>query len=55
MKNEPVLTIGTVTGILVALAAILVPNLDAGTLEAAIAAVVPVVAALIARFKVTPV
>lgn len=55
MKNQPVLTIGTVTGILVALAAILVPNLDAGTLEAAIAAVVPVIAALIARTKVTPV
>lgn len=54
MKNEPVLTIGTITGILVALAAILVPNLDAGTLEAAIAAVVPVIAALIARFRVTP-
>ena len=55
MTNEPVLTIGTITGILVAAAAILVPNLDASTLEAAIAAVVPVIAALIARFKVTPV
>lgn len=55
VKREPVVTAGTVTGIIVALAAIFLPDIDAGTIETAIASVLPIIAAIFARSKVTPV
>lgn len=54
-KREPVVTAGTITGIIIALAAILLPDVDASTWEVAIAGVLPILAAVVARFKVTPV
>lgn len=55
VKNEPVVTAGTVTGVIVAVAAIVLPGVDAGTWEVAIAGILPILAAIVARFKVTPV
>lgn len=55
VKTEPVVTAGTVTGIIVAVAAILLPGVEAGTWEVAVAGVLPIIAAVVARFKVTPV
>jgi hypothetical protein len=55
VKYEPVVTAGTVTGVIVAVAAIVLPSIDAGTWETAVAAVLPIIAAIVARFKVTPV
>lgn len=54
-KREPVVTAGTVTGIIIAIAAIVLPDVDASAWEVAIAGVLPIIAAIVARFKVTPV
>ena len=54
MKREPVLTATTIAGALVALAAVFNVGLDTGTAETLIAAVLPVIAGLIARSRVTP-
>jgi hypothetical protein len=54
MSTEPVLTAGTITGVIIALAAIFLPGIDAGTIETAIASVLPIIAAIFARAKVTP-
>lgn len=40
---------------IIAIAAIVLPDIEAGTIETAIASVLPVIAAFIARFKVTPI
>lgn len=55
IRNEPVLTAATVSGALVALAAAFNVVLDTGTVETIVAAVLPVVFALFARLKTTPV
>ena len=55
MSKEPVLTAGTITGIIIALDAIIFPDIDAGTIETAIASFLPIIAAVFARAKVTPV
>ena len=55
VKKEPVVTAGTVSGVIIAIAAILLPDIPASAWEVAIAAVLPILAAIVARFKVTPV
>ena len=54
-KREPVVTAGTVSGVIIAVAAILLPDVDAEAWQVAIASVLPILAAIVARFKVTPV
>ena len=55
VKREPVVTAGTVSGLIIAVAAILLPDVPAAAWEVAIAAVLPILASIVARFKVTPV
>jgi hypothetical protein len=55
MKSEPVLTAATISGVLVALAAIFNVVLDTGTVETIIVAVLPVLLSLFGRARVTPV
>jgi hypothetical protein len=55
MKNEPVVTAATISGVIVALAALFHVVLDTGTVQTIIIAVLPIVLSLFARAKVTPV
>lgn len=55
MKNEPVLSIGAIAAAVVAVLALFHVVLDTNTVETVVAVVIPLVAALIARDKVTPV
>jgi hypothetical protein len=55
IKNEPVLTAATVSGALIALASIFHVVLDTGAVETVVTALLPIVLALIARAKVSPV
>jgi hypothetical protein len=54
MRSEPVLTASTVSGAIIALLAAFHVVLDLGTVEAIVAAVLPLVLSLFARAKVTP-
>lgn len=54
MSNEPVVTAASAAGLIVALASIFDVGLDLGTVETLVAALLPVVASLFARAKVTP-
>jgi hypothetical protein len=55
IRNEPVLTAATVSGALIALAAVFGVVLDTGVVETLIASVLPIVLGFIARAKVSPV
>lgn len=55
MKKEPVLTAAVISGVIVAAASLFNVVLDLNTVQTVVAAVLPVVAALVARQKVTPV
>lgn len=55
MHSEPVLMATTVAAAIVALASIFDVVLELSTVETIIAAVLPIIAGLIAREKVTPV
>jgi hypothetical protein len=55
IKFEPVLTVATVSGVLVALAALFNVGLSTDTVETIIASVLPIVFAIIGRSQVTPV
>lgn len=53
--REPVIAASTVSGVIIALLSILnVGNVDAGAVETAVVAVLPIVLSLLARAKVTP-
>jgi len=54
-KVEPVLTAATISGVLIAVAALFNVVLETGTVETIIAAVLPIVLGLFARAKVTPI
>lgn len=54
MRNEPVLTVATISGVIIALLAAFNIVLDTGTVETVIAAVLPILLSLFARAKVTP-
>jgi hypothetical protein len=54
IKVEPVLTVATISGVLVALAAVFNVVLSTDTIETIIASVLPIVFALIGRNQVTP-
>lgn len=54
IKNEPVLTIGGIAAAIVAACAIFNVVLDTTAVETILAVVVPLIAAGIARAKVTP-
>lgn len=53
-KVEPVLTAATISGLIIAAAAVFNIVLETGTVETIIAAVLPIVLGLFARAKVTP-
>lgn len=53
--KEPVVLASTVSGVLIALAAIFGVVLDTGTVETIVAAILPIAFSLLARAKVTPV
>ena len=55
MKNEPVLSAAVIAGGIVALASVFHVVLDLNTVSTIVAAVLPVLTALVARSKVTPV
>lgn len=55
MKREPVLSAAVIAGLIVAAASIFNVVLDLSTVQTIVAAVLPIVAALFARQKVTPV
>ena len=54
MKSEPVLTAATLSGIIIAVLSIFHVGVDPSTVEAVIAAVLPIILAVLARAKVTP-
>jgi hypothetical protein len=54
MKSEPVVTAASVAGLIVAGASIFNVVLDLSTVQTVVAALLPVVASLFARAKVTP-
>lgn len=54
IKFEPVLTVATISGVLVALAALFNVGLATDTVETIIASVLPIVFAIIGRSQVTP-
>lgn len=54
MKREPVLTAATIAGILIALGSVFGVVIDADTATTIAAALLPIIAALFARAKVTP-
>jgi hypothetical protein len=54
-KVEPVLTAATISGVLIAVAALFNVVLETGTVETIIAAGLPIVLGLFARAKVTPI
>ena len=53
-KVEPVITAATISGVIIALAAVFNVVLETGTVETIIAAVLPIVLGLFARKAVTP-
>lgn len=53
-KVEPVITAATISGVIIAVAALFNVVLDTGTVETIIAACLPIVLGLFARAKVTP-
>lgn len=56
MKSEPVLTASAISGAIIALLSIFnIGNIDAGTIETIVAAVLPFILSLFARAKVSPV
>lgn len=55
MSNEPVLTAALISGLIVSLASAFDLVLELGTVETVVAAVLPIVASLFARAKVSPV
>lgn len=55
MRSEPVLTAASVSGALIVLASVFGVVLDTGLVETLIAALLPIVLALIAQAKVSPV
>lgn len=55
MYREPVLSAAVLAGAIVAIASVFNVVLELGTIEAVIASVLPVLTALFARAKVTPV
>jgi hypothetical protein len=55
MKNEPVLTAASVSAAIVAIASIFNIGLDLGTVQTIVVAVLPLLLALVARTKVTPI
>jgi hypothetical protein len=55
MNNEPVVTAAVVSGIIVSLASVFNIVIDPDTVTTVVAALLPVVLALFARQKVTPV
>lgn len=55
MKNEPVLTAATVSSAIIAVLALFHVGVNVGTVQAIVAVVLPLIAALIARSKVSPV
>ena len=56
MTKEPVITASAVSGVIIALLSIFnVGNVDIGTVETLVAAVLPVALSLLARARVTPV
>lgn len=54
-KGEPVVTIGLIVSALVAVASIFNIAIDPNTLTAVVASLAPIVSAILARGKVTPV
>lgn len=54
IKSEPVLTAATVSGALIALAAIFHVVLDTALAETLVATLLPIVLAFVARAKVSP-
>lgn len=54
-KVEPVLTAATISGVLIAVAALFNVVLETGTVETIITAGLPIVFGLFARAKVTPI
>jgi hypothetical protein len=55
LKNEPVLTAASISSAIVAIAALFHVVVDLSTVSAVVAVVLPLVAAVIARSKVSPV
>lgn len=55
IKTEPVLTIGSIAAAIVALCAVFHVVLDVNAIETILAVAVPLIAAAVARSKVTPV
>lgn len=55
IRNEPVVTAATVSGVVIALAAAFHVVLDTGTVETVIAAVLPILLSFVARAKVSPI
>jgi hypothetical protein len=54
MKTEPVLTASVIAGAIIALASLFDVVLDISTTETIVTALLPVIAGLLARRKVTP-
>lgn len=55
MKKEPVLSAATISGAIILVLGLFHVGVNVGTVQAIVAAVLPIIAALIARNKVTPV
>lgn len=55
MKNEPVLTAASIVSAIIAVASVFNVVIDPDTLTTIVTALLPIVAALIARRRVTPV
>jgi hypothetical protein len=55
MNTEPVLTAATVSGAVIALASVFGIVLETGLVETLIAALLPIILALVARARVSPV
>lgn len=55
-SSEPVITASAVSGVIIALLSIFnIGNVDAGAIETAVVAILPIVLSLLARAKVSPV
>lgn len=55
IRSEPVVTAATASGLIIALASVFNVVLDLGTVDAIVAAILPLVLSIFARAKVTPV
>ncbi len=55
IRENPVVTAATISGVIIALASAFHVVLNAGTVETVIAAVLPILLSLVARAKVSPI